>query len=124
MPRMMKQYKTISEYIAPEPKEVRAQLQLIRKTIQKAAPQCVEAIRYGMPTFRLLEKNLIHFAIFNTHYGLYPGSEAIVIFRKELAKYDCSKGTIRLPLDKKVPLSLISKIVKFRIKSVLSKIKK
>lgn len=121
---MMKTYKSISAYISAESGNIRKNLELIRKTIQQVAPKATEAIKYGIPTYVLMGKNLIHFATFNTHYGLYPGSQAIIVFKKELTNYDCSKGTIRFPLDKKIPVGLISRIVKYRVKAVLGKSKK
>jgi len=122
--QMIKKYATISEYINLKPKKIRDNLELIRMTIKKSAPQAVEAIKYGMPTFRFRDKNIIHFANFNTHYGLYPGALAIVVFKRDLSQYDCSKGAIRFPLDKRPPIALISRIVKYNLKSVLTKEKK
>lgn len=116
----MKSYKTVDEYISSFPKDVQASLQQIRETIKKVAPNATEAISYGIPTFKL-NGNLVHFAGYNTHFGFYPGSAAIQNFKNELASYDTSKGTIRFPLDKPLPLNLIKKITKSRVKANLSK---
>ncbi|MGE5297886.1 MAG: iron chaperone [Acidobacteriaceae bacterium] len=110
----MKQYKSIDQYISSSPKEVRGILREVRKTIQKAAPEATEKISYGMPTF-YLNGNLVHFAAFKNHIGLYPMPKAIVVFKKELAKYKTSKGAIQFPIDN-VLLTLVSKIVKFRVR--------
>jgi len=67
------------------------------------------------PTF-VLNGNLVHFAAFNNHIGLYPTSSGIAAFKNELKKYDTAKGAIRFPIDKRLPLPLIKKIVRFRIK--------
>ncbi len=119
----MKQYKTIDAYIRACPKETHALLQSIRKVIKSVAPKAVEAIKYGIPTF-VFNENLVHFGGYKTHIGFYPGSQAIVAFKKELAAYEVSKGTVRFPLDKSLPVGLIKKIVNFRVKAVLEKAKR
>jgi uncharacterized protein YdhG (YjbR/CyaY superfamily) len=103
---------TIDEYIADFPRDVQHLLEKVRAAIRKAAPNATEAISYQMPTFKQ-EGNLIHFAGYNHHIGLYPGSRPIEAFKDELSKYETSKGTVRLPLDKPIPVGLISKITKF-----------
>ena len=118
-----KKYETIDEYINSFPKELKQLLQEVRKTIRKAAPSAEEAISYQIPTFKL-NGNLVHFAAFKNHIGFYPGSKAIIIFSKEIASYKSSKGTIQFPLDKPMPLTLIKKIVRFRVKESSSKVKK
>ncbi len=110
-----KQTTTIDEYIAECPKNVQPHLEKVRAAIRKAAPDAEEAIKYGMPTF-VLNGNLIHFAGWNNHVGLYPGSKPIEMFKDELSKYEISKGTVRFPLDKPIPLGLIGKITKFCVK--------
>jgi uncharacterized protein YdhG (YjbR/CyaY superfamily) len=107
--------RTMADYIAGFPHEVREILQTFRKTIRKAAPGAEETISYGIPCFTL-DGNLVHFAAFKKHVGFYPRSTAIAKFKKELSAYEVSKGTIRFPLDKPLPAGLISKIVKFRAK--------
>ena len=109
---------TIDDYIAGFPPDVRRRLQDIRSTIRKAAPAAEEAISYQMPTFRL-HGNLVHFAAFKNHIGFYPAPRAIEEFKKELAVYEGSKGTVRFPLDKPLPLGLIGRMVKFRVKKNL-----
>lgn len=106
--------KDIDEYIAGFPPNVRKILEQIRSTIQKAVPDAEEAIRYQIPTFRLHGKNLIHFAAFQRHVGLYPAPRGEDAFRKELSKYEGGKGTVQFPLDQPLPLVLIRRIVRFR----------
>lgn len=103
---------TIDEYIADFPENVQPHLEKVRAAIRKAAPDAEEAIKYSMPTF-VLNGNLIHFAGWTSHVGLYPGSKPIEMFKDELAKYEISKGTVRFPLDKPIPLALIGKITKY-----------
>ncbi|HKP35576.1 MAG TPA: DUF1801 domain-containing protein [Pyrinomonadaceae bacterium] len=117
-----KTVETIDEYIAEFPKEIQTILTKIRLTVRKAAPQAAEAIKYGIPTY-VLNGNLLHFAAYKNHIGLYPTSKAIVKFKKELSPYAGAKGTVRFPLDKPIPLGLISKIVKSRVKDNLTKVK-
>jgi uncharacterized protein YdhG (YjbR/CyaY superfamily) len=106
---------TIDEYIADFPENVQPHLEKVRAAIRKAAPDAEEAIKYSMPTF-VLNGNLIHFAGWTSHVGLYPGSKPIEMFKDELAKYEISKGTVRFPLDKPIPLGLIGKITKYCVK--------
>lgn len=111
---------TIDEYIASFPPEVQEKLETIRATIRKAAPKAEEAISYMIPTFRL-HGNLVHFAAYKKHIGFYPGAGGIAAFEEELAGYETSKGTVQFPLEKRLPLTLITKIVKFRMQQNLDK---
>ncbi|MBP7831838.1 MAG: DUF1801 domain-containing protein [Candidatus Pacebacteria bacterium] len=119
----MKSYTTTTEYIASFPKDIQPLLKIIRATIKKAAPKATEKISYGIPTFEL-NGNLVHFGGFKTHIGFFPGPAGISAFEKDLAKYKTSKGTIQFPLDKPLPLGLITKIVKFRVKQNTEKVTK
>ena len=112
---MAKPPKTIDEYIAGFPKPVQARLQKIRTTIRKAAPKAEEAIKYQIPTFVLNGKNLIHFAGFKEHIGLYPAPRDAEEFAGELEAYEGGKGTLRFPHDQPIPLRLIARIVRFRV---------
>jgi uncharacterized protein YdhG (YjbR/CyaY superfamily) len=107
-------FKNIDEYIALFPKEIQLPLQQMRVTIKAAAPDAVEKISYQMPTF-FLNGNLVHFAAFKSHIGFYPVPTGIEKFKKELSAYKTTKGAVQFPLDKPLPLALITKIVKFRV---------
>ena len=112
----MQNYQNVDEYIKIFPKDVQKKLQELRKTIQKAAPDTTEVISYGIPTFKLNGKNLVHFGGYKTHIGFYPTPTGILEFQKELKPYMTGKGTISFPLDKPLPLDLITKIVEYRVK--------
>ncbi len=112
--------RTIDQYIAGFPPDVQAILQKIRATVRKAAPDAQETIKYRMPTFTL-NGNLIHFAAFQHHIGLYPTPTGIEEFKQELSKYEGGKGSVQFPLDKPIPYDLISRIVKFRVKEMQGK---
>ena len=114
---------TIDEYISNFPKETRLLLESMREIIRKAAPDAEEAISYAMPTFKL-NGNLVHFAAAKNHIGFYPAPSGINAFQKELAKYKSSKGAVQFPIDEKLPLGTIAKIVKYRVKENLSKQRK
>ncbi len=116
-------YKSIDEYIKTFPSDVQKILKQVRETIKKSAPEAEETINYQIPTFKL-NGNLVHFAAFKNHIGFYPGSKAVVVFKKELKPFKCSKGAIQFPIDKAMPLSLIKKIVKYRVKENSIKITK
>ena len=104
---------TIDEYIAAQAEEVRPILELIRKTIREAAPEAVEKISWSMPTFWQRE-NLIHFAAFKKHIGIYPGDLSRTPFEQRLSAYKTTKGAIQLPLDKPIDYDLIAEITKYR----------
>ena len=107
--------KNIDEYIAGFPRDVQKILKQIRTTIKKVAPDAEEAIKYGIPTF-VLNENLVHFAAFKNHIGFYPTPSSIEAFKDELFRYESAKGSVQFPIDEPMPLSLIAKIVKFRVK--------
>ena len=115
-----KQFKTIDEYISTFPKDVRNILHTLRQTIKKTTPEAGEKISYQIPTFTL-HGNLVHFTAFKNHIGFYPRSSPIEEFKKELSPYETAKGTIRFPMDKPLPLQLIRKIVKYRMKENLER---
>jgi len=114
-------FKTIDEYIATFPKNVRDVLEEFRRVIRESAPEAEEAISYGMPAFKL-NGNLVFFAAWNNHVGFYPGGNSVIeAFKKELSQYKQAKGTIQFPYDKPIPFDLVKKIVKFRVKKNLQK---
>ena len=118
-----KQYKNIDEYIAGFPEDIQAILQNLRRAIHEAAPEAQETISYSMPAFKQ-DGILVYFAAFKDHIGFFPTSSGISAFTKELAPYDTSKGTVRFPLNKPIPVNLIKKIVKFRAQENRDKKKK
>jgi uncharacterized protein YdhG (YjbR/CyaY superfamily) len=120
MSPVMKQVNSIDEYISSYPKNIQVLLEKMRQTIKKAAPGAEEAIRYGIPTFRL-NGNLVHFGGFKNHIGFYPTPAGISAFEKELASYEKSKGAIKFPLDQPIPFDLVTKIVQLRVKEVLAR---
>ncbi|KQC01975.1 iron chaperone [Pedobacter sp. Hv1] len=113
-------FKNIDEYIATFPEETQKLLQQVRSTIQKAAPTAEEKISYAMPTFAL-NGNLIHFAAYKHHIGLYPAPQGIEAFKEELSAYKGAKGSVQFPLNKPMPLDLIARITAYRVKQNLAK---
>ena len=112
--------KTIDDYIAGFPPDVRVILQKLRATIRKAAPAAEEAIKYRLPTF-VLSGNLVHFGAFKKHIGFYATPTGNKQFREELSAYQGAKGSVQFPLDKPIPYGLVSKMVKFRVKENLER---
>ncbi len=111
----MKNFASIDEYISAYPAEVQVILQKLRQTIKAAAPDAVEAMKYGIPTFRLNNKNLVHFGGFKTHIGFFPAPSGIKQFENELKQYQTGKGTIQFPLNQPIPYDVVTKVVKFRV---------
>ena len=119
---MKTQINTIDQYISSFPVDIQSLLEQIRLTIHQAAPEAEEAIKYAMPTF-VLNGNLVHFAAFKHHIGFYPVPSGIDAFKKELSSYKGAKGSVQFPLDKPMPLDLISRIVQFRVNENIKKAK-
>ncbi|AQU03476.1 hypothetical protein SDC9_10541 [bioreactor metagenome] len=111
--------KSIDKYIQGFPENVQVILRELRQVISEEAPQAVETISYGIPTFKL-KGNLVHFGAFKNHISFFPSSSGITAFEKELSAYEISKGTVRFPLDKPLPFPLIRKIVAFRVNENLA----
>jgi uncharacterized protein YdhG (YjbR/CyaY superfamily) len=105
----------VDEYLAGVPKEARATLEKLRKTIKAAAPMASEVISYQMPMYKQ-NGMVIGFAAFKDHCSIFPGSAVMDAHKEELNRYDTSKGTIRFPANKPLPAALVKKLVKARIK--------
>ena len=110
--------KTIDEYIEAAPEETQDKLRQLHECIRKAAPGAAEGLKWNMPAYSY-EKIVVTFAVFKKHIGFYPMPSAIKTFAKDLSSYKTAEGSVQFPLDKKLPLPLISKIVKFRVKESL-----
>jgi len=114
-------FKTIDEYIATFPPNVQDILKEVRRAIRDSAPSAQETIAYGVPTFKL-NGNLVHFGGYKHHISFFPGGpSAIEAFKKELSSYKQSKGTVQFPLERPIPLELVKRMVKFRVKENLSR---
>jgi uncharacterized protein YdhG (YjbR/CyaY superfamily) len=110
----------IDEYIEGLPPGVQQTLQKLRQTIREAAPDAEEKISYQMPAF-FLNGVLVYFAAYKNHIGFYPTASGIANFREEISAYKNSKGAVQFPIDKPLPIELITRIVKFRVKENLEK---
>ena len=117
--------KDLDEYITRFPPDTQEILKQIRTTIKKIVPDAEETISYGIPTFNLNGTYLIYFAAYKKHIGFYPVPSRIEKIDKEFASFKTSgKGTIQFPLNKPMPLNLIIKLVKFKVKENIEKAKK
>lgn len=104
----------ITAYISQFPPDVQEKLNALRSAVLSVAPDAVEKISYGIPTF-YLNGNLVHFAAYRHHIGFYPGASGIEQFQGELGGYKRSKGTVQFPLDGPLPLELVRRITAFRL---------
>ncbi|MCZ2074811.1 MAG: DUF1801 domain-containing protein [Bryobacteraceae bacterium] len=110
-------FKSVDEYIASQPEAVESVLQRLRSIIRRALPRAEEVISYQIPAYRLHGSAVLYFAGWKKHYSLYPVTGRLVEeFKDDLAPYEVSKGTIRFPLSRPVPVKLIERIAKFRAK--------
>ena len=117
-------YKSVDEYIGAQPEGSRSTLERVRNTIRKAVPNAEEVMAYQIPTYKLNGKAVIYFAGWKQHFSLYPATEGVVAeFGDDLSPYEISKGTIRFPLSRDVPATLISRIAKHRAKEVTERAK-
>ncbi|MBI5553836.1 MAG: DUF1801 domain-containing protein [Candidatus Diapherotrites archaeon] len=112
---MLKATKTVDAYIKQAPKELQPKLKELRAVIRKTAPKAEEKISYGMPYYSY-KGRLVYFALAKTHIGLYIPPPIVSEHAKELTGYEAFNATIRFPLDKKLPMALIQKLVKARMK--------
>jgi uncharacterized protein YdhG (YjbR/CyaY superfamily) len=115
-----KRFETIDEYISSFPKPIQDVLEELRHVIREETPDAEEAMSYQIPTFKL-NGNLVHFAAFKNHIGFYPTSSGIEAFKKELTPYEMSKGTVKFPLNKPIPMDLVRKIVRYRVRENVEK---
>jgi uncharacterized protein YdhG (YjbR/CyaY superfamily) len=106
--------KNVDDYIEGFPPAIQEVLTTLRSTIRKAAPKAEETIKYDMPTFTL-HGNLIHFAAYKNHVGIYPVPRTVDEFKKPLAAYEGNKSTLKIPFGEPLPLALITKIVKYLV---------
>lgn len=116
----MKKIATVDEYIASFPPKVQVQLKKLRRLIKKAAPKAEEKISYGMPGYKM-NGPLAYFGAYETHIGVYALPSTVSVFKKELAPYSTSKGTVRFPLDRPLPLPLIKSMIDYRVKENMKK---
>ena len=107
--------KTIEEYLDAAPAELQERLWKLHESIKAAAPGTTEGLKWSMPAYSY-QKILVTFAVFKKHIGFYPMPSAIKAFAKELAKYKTAEGSVQFPHDQPLPLPLIRKIIKFRVK--------
>jgi len=111
----MSKPKDVDSYIASAPKEMQRKLEDIRRAIKEVAPTADERISYGMPYYDY-KGRLVWFAIMKTHIGLYLRPPIIEEYKRELTGYKTTKSAIHFPLDEKLPIMLIKKLVKARMK--------
>ena len=109
---------TITEYIKAAPRESQEKLSEMLDCIRSAAPGASEGLKWGMPAFSY-KRILVTFAIFKNHIGFYPTPSAVKAFAKQPTTYKTAAGSIQFPLDKPLPLSLILKITRFRVRELL-----
>ncbi len=105
---------TVESYISSAPKEARGKLKKIRAAIREVAPNAIEGISYRMPCYD--KGRIAWFALMKNHIGLYLRPPIIAEHKKELAAYGTTKSAVRFPLDKKLPIPLIKRLVRARMK--------
>src|SRR5687767_7542786 len=112
---------SVPEYISGFPEKTQKALKQVRSVIKKAAPKAEETISYSIAAFKL-NGMLVYFAGWKTHIGMYPVPKGDAAFQKQVTAYRAGKGTLKFPLDKPMPVGLITKLVKFRMKENLERV--
>jgi uncharacterized protein YdhG (YjbR/CyaY superfamily) len=107
--------KVIDEFIANSPEQARKKMKQIRSVIRRAAPKATETIAFGIPTFEF-KGHLVHFSGYDAHVGFFPTPSVIRAFKKELKPYKWATGSVEFPLDKPLPVDLITRMVKLRVR--------
>lgn len=110
----------VPSYIAGFPAGTAKLLKQFRDIIRKAAPEAEELISYGMPAYKY-HGVLVYFAGYEKHVGFYPTPSVIKEFAGKISRYKYSKGAVQFPLDEPIPVSLVTQMVKFRMKENLAK---
>ena len=113
---------TVDNYIKSFPPHIRTILEQIRNTIKENAPEAIEGFAYQMPAYKINERPLVYFACFEKHIGFYATPSGHTKFENELSKYKHGKGSVQFPIDKPIPLDLIGKIVRYRVKENMTNI--
>jgi uncharacterized protein YdhG (YjbR/CyaY superfamily) len=113
----------VDEYISSFPRTVQQALGRMRRAVLKAVPDADQVIAYGIPTFKLAGRNIVHIAGWETHVGLYPSPSGIDAFAERTAIYQSGKGTLRFPLDEPLPVALITEITAFRVTEELNRLR-
>ena len=108
--------KDVDSYLRDVPKDPRNALEKLRSTIRSVAPEAVEVISYGIPTFKLNGRMLVSYAAFAEHCSFFPGAGPVEVHKDELKSFPTSKGTVRFTTSKPLSASLVKKLVKTRIK--------
>jgi uncharacterized protein YdhG (YjbR/CyaY superfamily) len=109
---MNNKFENIDSYIKSRPIEIRPKLTKLRVTISKAVPEAEEVISYQMPAFKYFGI-LIFFASFKNHYSIFIRPRFMQVFKLELSDYEQTKSAIHIPLNKPIPVKLVTKIVKY-----------
>jgi uncharacterized protein YdhG (YjbR/CyaY superfamily) len=117
--------KSVDDYMATQPKAVRAKLEQVRLAIRKAVPEAVESIGYRMPGYKLHGKSILYFAGFKEHYSLFAASGTFfTTLKDELKDFEVGRGTVRFSLAKPVPVKLIGRIAKLRAAGIATTVGK
>ncbi len=119
---MEKHAESIDAYVQEQPPAIRKRLKEIRSIVRQIAPAATEKISYRMPAF-FLNGVIVYFGAFRNHIGFYPGANGVAAFQNEIKSYKSAKGSIQFPHDRPLPAALIRRIVKYRVKENIQKLK-
>jgi uncharacterized protein YdhG (YjbR/CyaY superfamily) len=108
-------FNSVDQYIRSLPPESKEKIIELRSLIKKVAPEAEELISYNMPSFNYYSR-LVYYAAFKSHIGFYPMASGIAAFKNDISKFKWAKGSVQFPIDKPLPVALITKIIRYRIK--------
>lgn len=113
-------FKAVDKYHAQFPEDVRGKLEELRAIILKTIPDAQELISYNMPAYKT-SAMVAYYAGYKAHIGFYPTPGPLKELAAELTAYKTSKGAIQFPLDKPLPVNLVKKLLKLRLKEITQK---
>jgi len=117
-------FKTVAEYIRAQPRQTQPVLRKVRAIIRQALPEADELISYQIPAYKMKGYPVLFFAAWSEHYSLYPVSARLAeALRKDLARHEVEKATIRFPWEGRVPIGLITRIAKFRAREAAQRLR-
>lgn len=110
---------SVTEYISGFPESTQVVLNQVRECILEVLPEAEETLKYGIPTYVLKKKNMVHFGGYKRHLGFYPTPKVLSHFEREIAGFVSSKGAVQFPLDQSMPLELIAEMTRYRLSQVV-----
>ena len=110
---------TIDEYLKEVPEDRRRSLRDLRKMIRSIVPEAEECISYRMPAFRLHGVVVAGFCATAKGCSYFPFSgSTLKALARDLGRYDQTKSSLHFSPERPLPITLVRKLIKARIKEM------